>query len=522
MNHNRLGRVVMVQGTSSHAGKSLLTTALCRIFSQDGFRTAPFKAQNMSLNSCPTPDGLEIGRSQATQAAAAGVPARVEMNPVLLKPETEGRTQVVVMGRPLSTAATDSHQPRVPQLWDVVVKALDRLRREFDIVVIEGAGSPVEINIKERDIVNMRVARHADAPVLLVGDIDLGGVFAQMVGTLALLEPAERSLVKGLVVNKFRGDLAQFETGVDLLEARTGVPVAGVLPFLSDVRIPEEDGVGLPADGLGDSRAVLDIAVMRVPHIANFDDFDPLGREPGVRVRFVGSAAEFGEPDLLILPGSKTTVADLDWLRVQGLAGRIRTARASGTAVIGICAGYQMLGTRLLDPDGVESRIREAAGLGLVSTTTTFLPEKKTHQVTAVVETGHGLLAGCSGMRISGYESHKGDTAGDLEACPISVRTRSGRPVHLLDGRLDEDGLTLGTYLHGLFHNHDLRRRLLENLARRKGVTLPDGPPEFDPDYEYDRLAVHVRRHLDMDLVYRMMEDCRPGPGPVSADRSEC
>lgn len=396
MNRNRLARVIMVQGTSSHAGKSLLVTALCRIFRQDGFRTAPFKAQNMSLNSCPTPDGLEIGRSQATQAAAAGIPARVEMNPVLLKPETEGRTQVVVMGRPVSVTATDSHQPRGPQLWDVVVRALDRLRREFDIVVIEGAGSPVELNIKERDIANMRVARHADAPVLLVGDIDLGGVFAQMVGTLALLEPAEHRLVKGLVVNKFRGDLAQFETGVDLLEAHTGVPVAGVLPFLSDVRLPEEDGVGLPSASLGDSRSVLDVAVMRVPHIANFDDFDPLGREPGVRVRFVGSAAEFGEPDLLILPGSKTTVADLDWLRVQGLAERIRTARSSGTAVIGICAGFQMLGTRLLDPDGVESRIREAEGLGLVSTTTTFLPEKKTHQVTAVVETGRGLLAGCS------------------------------------------------------------------------------------------------------------------------------
>ena len=521
MTSRGLARVIMVQGTSSHAGKSVLTAALCRIFAQDGLEAAPFKAQNMSLNSYATPDGGEIGRSQAVQAAAAMTAPRVEMNPVLLKPETEGRTQVVVMGRPVSATATDSHQPRGPQLWNVVVRALDRLRREFDIVVIEGAGSPVELNIKERDIANMRVARHADAPVLLVGDIDLGGVFAQMVGTLALLEPAEHRLVKGLVVNKFRGDLAQFETGVDLLEAHTGVPVAGVLPFLPDVQIPEEDGVGLPADGLGVSQAGLDVAVMRVPHIANFDDFDPLGREPGVRVRFVGSAAEFGEPDLLILPGSKTTVADLDWLRVQGLAERIRTARSSGTAVIGICAGFQMLGTRLLDPDGVESRIREAEGLGLVSTTTTFLPEKKTHQVTAVVETGRGLLAGCSGMRISGYESHKGDTTGDLEACPISVRTRSGRPVHLLDGRLDEDGLTLGTYLHGLFHNHDLRRRLLENLARRKGVTLPDGLREFDPDYEYDRLAVHVRRHLDMDLVYRMMEDRRPAPGPAHADRAE-
>ncbi len=506
MNRNRLARVIMVQGTSSHAGKSLLVTALCRIFRQDGYRTAPFKAQNMSLNSCPTPDGLEIGRSQATQAAAAGIPARVEMNPVLLKPETAGRTQVVVMGRPVSATATDSHQPRGPQLWNVVVRALDRLRREFDIVVIEGAGSPVEINIKQRDIVNMRVARHADAPVLLVGDIDRGGVFAQMVGTLALLEPDERSLVKGLVVNKFRGDPELFASGIDMLEERTGVPVAGVLPFLSDVRLPEEDGVGLPSAGLGDSRSVLDVAVMRVPHIANFDDFDPLGREPGVRVRFVDAVAEFGEPDLVILPGSKTTVADLDWLRVQGLAERIRAARFSGTAVLGICAGFQMLGTRLLDPDGVESRIREAKGLGLVPTTTTFLREKSAHQVTGVVETGHGLLEGCTGMRISGYEIHMGGTAGGKLPYPIAVRTRSGRTVHVPDGILDEEGLTLGTYLHGLFHNRGLRRRLLENLARRKGVILPQGLPESDPDFEYDKLAAHVRSHLDMEFVYRMME----------------
>ena len=522
MNHNRRARVVMVQGTSSHAGKSLLATALCRIFRQDGFRTAPFKAQNMSLNSCPTPDGLEIGRSQATQAAAAGVPARVEMNPVLLKPETEGRTQVVVMGRPVSTAATDSRQPRGPQLWDVVVRALDRLRREFDIVVIEGAGSPVEINIKERDIANMRVACHADAPVLLVGDIDLGGVFAQMVGTLALLEPAERRLVKGLVVNKFRGDLAQFETGVDLLEERTGVPVAGVLPYLPDVRIPEEDGVGLPSTDLGDSRAVLDIAVMRLPHIANFDDFDPLGREPGVRVRFVGSAAEFGEPDLLILPGSKTTVADLDWLRVQGLAERIRTARSSGTAVIGICAGFQMLGTRLLDPDGVESRIKEAAGLGLVSTTTTVpCRRRKPIKSRPWLRRDTVCLPAAPACGSPATRATRATPPETWKRAPFpSAPGRVARYTSWTAGWMKTVS-RWAPICTGCSTTTTCAAGCWKTLRVARASHCRTDSPAFDPDYEFDRLAVHVRRHLDMDLVYRMMEDRRPVSGPVHADGSE-
>ena len=356
----------MVQGTSSHAGKSVLAAALCRIFAQDGLEVAPFKAQNMSLNSYATPDGGEIGRSQAVQAAAAMTAPRVEMNPVLLKPEGESRSQVVVMGRPQAVASAWEYHDLKPAIWETVTSALGRLRADYDVVVIEGAGSPAEINLKQHDIVNMRVALHAGAPVLLVGDIDRGGVFAQLVGTMELLEPEERALVAGHVINKFRGDPSLLTSGLDFLEDRTGVPVAGVIPHFADIHIPEEDSLGLGPDMEGDAEPVVDVAVMRLPHIANFDDFDPLRREPAVRVRYVGHADELGSPDLVVIPGSKTTVADLDWLRERGLAERVVALRGGGTPVIGICAGYQMLGERLLDPDGVESPRAETPGLGLL------------------------------------------------------------------------------------------------------------------------------------------------------------
>ena len=313
-------KVVMVQGTSSHAGKSVLATALCRIFAQDGFKVAPFKAQNMSLNSYATPDGGEIGRSQAVQAAAAMTVPRVEMNPVLLKPEDNRRSQVVVMGRPRAVASAREYYELKSGIWDEVTAALERLRVDLDVVVIEGAGSPAEVNLRQHDIVNMRIALHAGAPVLLVGDIDRGGVFAQLVGTMALLEPQERALVKGYVINKFRGDQSLLAPGPDYLLERTGIPVAGVLPYFLDIHIPEEDSLGLAPRPSDDGQASLDFAVMRLPHIANFDDFDPLVREPEVLLRYVSRAREFGHPDLVIIPGSKTTAADLEWLRAQGLA----------------------------------------------------------------------------------------------------------------------------------------------------------------------------------------------------------
>ena len=499
---SRRAKVLMVQGTSSHAGKSVLATALCRTFAQDGFQVAPFKAQNMSLNSYATPAGGEIGRSQAVQAAAALVAPTVDMNPILLKPEGDRRSQVVLLGRPQTVASAHEYQQLKSEMWTLVTAALDRLRTEFDVVVIEGAGSPAEINLKQHDIVNMRVARHARAPVLLVGDIDRGGIFAQLVGTMELLEPEERALVGGHVINKFRGDPSLLDSGLEFLRERTGAPVVGVVPYFTDIHIPEEDSVGLAADPATDDEAAIDIAVMRLPRIANFDDFDPLRHEPGVRVRFVARAAEFGEPDLVVIPGSKTTVADLDWLRERGLAERITRARRDGAPVIGICAGYQMLGERLLDPDSVESRIAETPGLGLLPATTTFHPDKATHQVTARVAGSDGLLAGCSGAEVVAYEIHMGVTSAVDCSSPFVVQEQSGQRVDYRDGAVDAEGLTLGTYLHGLFHNREVRRSMLACAGARRGLSLPTGQGDIEPNAEYDKLAALVREHLDMGLIY--------------------
>ncbi len=495
----------MVQGTSSHAGKSILTAALCRIFAQDGYQVAPFKAQNMSLNSYVTPEGGEIDRSQAVQAAAAMVEPRVEMNPVLLKPEAEARSQVVIMGKPRAVRSAREYHTMKPAIWEEVAAALDSLREEFDVVVIEGAGSSAEVNLKQSDIVNMRVALYAQAPVLLVGDIDRGGVFAQLVGTMVLLDPEEQALVKGHVINKFRGDPSLLTPGLVFLEERTDVPVAGVLPYFFDIHVPEEDSLGLAPGLQSDADTVVDVAVMRLPHIANFDDFDPLRHEPGVRVRYVESAEAFGSPDLIVIPGSKTTVDDLDWLRGQGLGGCIVAAREAGTPVIGICAGYQMLGRELRDPDRVESRRAVTDGLGLLPTSTTFLREKVTHQAKARVSDARGLLRGCEGAELTAYEIHMGVSTRESAAGAFLVDVRSGQPVDSPDGALDGEGLTLGTYLHGLFHNREVRRGVLGEVARRKGATLPPPSDDIDPDAEYDKLAAVVREHLDMGLVYRVM-----------------
>ena len=497
----------MVQGTTSHAGKSLMATALCRIFAQDGLRVAPFKAQNMSLNSFVTPDGGEFGRAQAVQADAARVAPVVEMNPILLKPEGGRRSQVVVMGKPMRVASAREYYTLKPTLWPLVAQALDKLRSQYDVVVIEGAGSPAEINLKEHEIVNMRVARYADAPVLLVGDIDRGGVFASLYGTMVLLEPQERALIKAFVINKFRGDPSLLDPGLDMLRQRAGVPFAGVVPYFTDIHIPEEDSLGLdmPQSQIGaqaQDGALIDIAVIRLPHIANFDDFDPLRQEPGVRLRYISAADELGAPDLIALPGSKTTVADLEWLRRQRLDHAIIERRNAGTPLIGICGGYQMIGRRILDPDGVESDKPETAGLGLLPLTTTFAAHKTTHQVRAKVATHSGLLADVADVDIVGYEIHMGYTRND-SAAAFRITERSGEPRSSPDGALDAEGLTLGTYMHGLFHNHNLRRALLMRLAQRKGVALPHGAI-LDLDREYDKLAALVRRSLDMRMVYDM------------------
>ncbi len=498
------GRVIMVQGTSSHVGKSILVAALCRIFAQDGYGVAPFKAQNMSLNSFAAPDGGEIGRSQAVQAASAMVSPRVDMNPVLLKPEGDRRSQVVVLGRPQAVASPREYHQLQTGLWRQVTPALDRLRAEFDVVVIEGAGSPAEINLKGHDIVNMKVALWAHSPVLLVGDIDRGGVFAHLMGTMALLDPKERERVKGYVINKFRGEPSLLDSGLQYLKGKTRVPVVGVLPYFSDIHIPEEDSLGLIGDTDRHGESAVDVVVIRLPHIANFDDFDPLRHEPGVRLRFVGRAAEFGNPDLVVIPGSKTTISDLKWLRNEGFEPRILAARRQGVPVIGICAGYQMLGRRLSDPQGVESSQTDAPGLGLLPTITTITRNKATHQTEVRVVGGHGLLSDCTGLRATAYEIPMGITTGQGSPAPFVIESRSSQDTNLPDGDIDEDGLTMGTYLHGLFHNRRLLRSILRCAGRRRGLTLAAGQEHFDQNAEYDKLADWARKHLDLEHIYRI------------------
>ena len=501
------GRVLMVQGTASHVGKSVLVSALCRIFRQDGYRVAPFKAQNMSNNSYVTPDGGEIGRAQAVQAQAAGVETQVEMNPILLKPETDQRSQVVLMGRPYTTAQTMDYYELKSHLWESVHTSLDILRDQYDIVVIEGAGSPAEINLKATEIVNMRVALYANAPVLLCGDIDRGGVFAALVGTLELLEPEEREAIKGFVINKFRGDINLLTDGLTWLEDRTGIPVTGVVKHYRDIHIPEEDSVALDLPVRVKGNSVLDIAVIQVPHISNFDDFDPISMESGVTLRYVESPHDLGRPDLIILPGTKTTIPDLDWMDRQGLTQAVREAHSNGSALVGICGGYQMLGSEVRDPDGVESTQLQLPGLGLLPMTTIFSGSKETHRVTGKVSLDLGLLAGAKGLPVQGYEIHMGRTVVEGVGVPFAIDDRSDLAVtkdNALDGSLDSTGWVMGTYIHGLFHNTGLRQAMLQALARRKGVTLPSSDDVTSMDAEFDKLADWVRGSLNMDQIYQM------------------
>ena len=484
---------IMVQGTMSGAGKSLLCAALCRIFAQDGYRVAPFKSQNMALNSFVTRDGLEMGRAQVVQAQAAGVEPDVRMNPILLKPSSDTGSQVIVGGEVRGQMSAAAYFKMKRQLIPEILAAFDSLSEEVDIVVIEGAGSPAEINLKADDIVNMGLAKLVDAPVLLAGDIDRGGVFAQLYGTVALLEPEERARIAGLVINKFRGDVDILRPGLAMLEEKTGLPVLGVVPYLH-VEIEDEDSLSERLN-VRDAVKPLDVAVIRLPHISNFTDFIPLEQHDLLGVRYVQRARELGAPDLVILPGTKNTMEDLLWLRQSGLEAAVRRLAQAQTPVLGVCGGYQMLGQTLDDPAGTESgKPLSLAGLGLLPTRTTFDAQKRRTQVRAVA-----LGAPFAGARMTGYEIHNGRTTVDGE--PF-CRLADGTP----EGCVCKN--VFGTYLHGLFDSGELTQALVKLLCARKGISPKETRPTSMAEYrqaQFDLLADGVRKALDMGAVYRAM-----------------
>lgn len=509
-------KVLMIQGSSSSAGKSLLVTALCRIYARRGIRVAPFKAQNMSNNAAVCADGSEIGRAQALQAAAANLAPTADMNPVLIKPEADSRSQIILMGRPWQTLAAKNYYEKKQILWEHVTASLDRLRAAYDLVIIEGAGSAAEINLRRGDIVNMAVARYANSPVLLVGDIDRGGIFAQLLGTLWLLEPEERDLVRGFLVNKFRGDISLFYDGVQILEEKGNVPVLGVIPYLHDLYLPDEDAVAIesPAQNLV-SHPEVDLAVLGLPRVSNFDDFDSL-REAGVALRYVRSAREFGKPDAVIIPGTKSTIADLNWLRETGLAEAITTFAKNGGAVVGICGGYQMLGQSIHDPHHVESKNDSEQGLGLLPVVTTFSKTKSTYQARARIgtqslptlplflqsqETLRQAQGNALESELEGYEIHAGET--QTQTAWLEIISRNNEQVKVLDGSISPNGKIWGCYIHGLFNNDSFRRAWLKSLGWQ-GESASQSA-RFEGSLE--KLANEVEAALDMNLLEKIIWD---------------
>ena len=488
-----MAKVIMVQGTMSNSGKSFLVAGLCRIFRQDGYRVAPFKSQNMALNSYITDEGLEMGRAQVMQAEAAGIKPMVCMNPILLKPTNNTGSQVIVNGMVLKNMPAREYFAYKKALIPKIMESFHRLEEKFDVIVIEGAGSPAEINLKSEDIVNMGLAKLVDAPVLLAGDIDRGGVFAQLYGTVELLEPAERARIKGLVINKFRGDAAILKPGLTMLEEKTHLPVLGVVPYLR-VDIEDEDSL---SSRLESSTAVkpLDAAILRLPHISNFTDFMPLEQHPLLSVRYVQSPRQLGAPDVVILPGTKNTIDDLLWLRQCGLEAAVQKLATSGTPVLGVCGGYQMLGETLADPEGTESgRSQTVRGLGLLPIQTVFTDAKHRTQDTATVTAPQ--LAGAA---LTGYQIHTGRTA--MQGVPF---------CRLADGSTEgcvKDNVA-GTYLHGLFDTGELTEKLVQLLCSRKGISPASAPLLSMQEYrqqQFDLLADGVRRALDMNALYAAM-----------------
>ena len=491
------GKSIMLQGTGSSVGKSLLCAGLCRVFRQDGLRVAPFKSQNMALNSFATAEGLEMGRAQAMQAQAAGIAPSAMMNPVLLKPTGDRHSQVVCMGRPIGSMTAMEYQSFKPRLRELVKQTYDALEAQYDAVVIEGAGSPAEINLREGDLANMWMAGAADAPVLLVGDIDRGGVFAQLYGTVALLEPEERARVRGLIINKFRGDVEILRPGLRMIEDRLGIPVLGVMPW-TDADLEDEDSVSERLTRPSGSGEVT-VAVARLKHISNFTDFQALSLHPDVTLKYAARPADFDGADIVILPGTKNTIGDLIDLKNRGmLAPIVRHARAGGL-LLGVCGGYQMLGNVLRDPDGAEGSVPEAAGLGLLDMDVVFRPGKRTAQAAGEITDALDWLSDLRGERVEGYEIHSGQSA-----------FGEGVRFWMAPGSAcNAAGNVLGTYLHGLFDDGRLANALVRRARAVKGLPEAGAAPAVDfaayREAQFDKLADVLRRSLDMGAIYQIL-----------------
>ena len=499
---------LMILGTGSDVGKSILVAGLCRILKQDGYRVAPFKAQNMALNSFITPEGGEMGRAQVVQAEAAGLEPHIDMNPILLKPTSNVGSQVILQGKVLGNFTAEEYYRKKPDLVAQVMESYGRLAGKYEVLIMEGAGSAAEINLKDKDLVNFSMAERVKAPVLVVADIDRGGVFASIVGHMELFTPSERELVKGFIINKFRGDPSLLRSGLEFIEDRTERPVLGLVHYFNDIHIPEEDSVALDLkirEAKKRPEKQVRIGVIRLPHISNYTDFDSLEQEPSVNLTYFNAPEQVFEMDLVILPGSKNTLNDLRYLHNQGLAEAITAFYARGGTVVGICGGYQMLGQKVLDPMGVESDLEEVAGLGLLEMETELLGEKVTTQVKARLLWPE--LAGPEEIR--GYEIHMGRSRSLGSATALlEISESNSRPVRVRDGLVSEDGRVWGTYVHGLFDNDSLRHRLISRFLRGNDlVPTKERLRSFHQwkEEQYNKLAAHLRNHLDMSSIYKVI-----------------
>lgn len=500
---------IMIQGTASSVGKSILVAGLCRVLMQDGYKVAPFKSQNMALNSFITQKGNEMGRAQVVQAEAAGVEPTVEMNPILLKPSADKMAQVIIDGKVYKNMTAMEYHEYKPTLKNKIQEIYHRLSEKNDYIVLEGAGSPAEINLRENDIVNMGMAEISDSPVILVGDIDRGGVFASLYGTYELLTPEEKKRIKGVIINKFRGDKKILEPGLRQLEDLIDVPVLGVMPYL-DLKIEDEDSVSrrfYEKNNSGD----LDIEVLYLPHVSNFTDFNVFETMEDVNLNYVMRGEEITSPDVLIIPGSKNTIEDLMYLRNTGLEEQILRASKNGTIIVGICGGYQMLGNTLSDPYQTETRLGKVNGMGLLDIDTVFEKEKTTTQVTGKVITEKGpLLKDLSNCLIKGYEIHMGQTSLNEMAEPwIELETSLGKKVTRVDGAVNKDASVIGTYIHGIFDEKDFSRKWINNIRQMKGldkITTKDSHTfEEFKQQEYDKLAKAIRENLALDRIYKIL-----------------